>query len=149
MQKWDALHAMLIYESLELRDSISDEPQSWKHDPRPRGLGSPFLVKVWRRQRFEHFLHCTFSTAQLNSPHGVSADAFSTDGSELHSIVPRDPQSRYQCLFRSEIIAMFGGQVSVGSMENHRNSKKDNIFRQHTQLLHQYRFNQWKTASLL
>ncbi|KAK9320898.1 hypothetical protein V1517DRAFT_340336 [Lipomyces orientalis] len=48
MQQWDALHAMLIYESLELRDRVGDESDAWKHTPRVNGLGSPFLLKVRR-----------------------------------------------------------------------------------------------------
>lgn len=48
MQQWDALHAMLIYESLELRESISGGSEAWKHNPRVKGLGSPFLLKVRR-----------------------------------------------------------------------------------------------------
>ncbi|KAH8585439.1 hypothetical protein B0O99DRAFT_587368 [Bisporella sp. PMI_857] len=46
MQKWDALHAMLIYEIVELRESISDESEEWMHNPRVKGLGSPFLLKM-------------------------------------------------------------------------------------------------------
>jgi hypothetical protein len=46
MQQWDALHAMMIYESLELREIIGDESEGWKHNPRAKGLGSPFLLKV-------------------------------------------------------------------------------------------------------
>lgn len=39
---------MLIYESLELRESISGGSEAWKHNPRVKGLGSPFLLKVRR-----------------------------------------------------------------------------------------------------
>ncbi|KUJ08297.1 uncharacterized protein LY89DRAFT_630150 [Mollisia scopiformis] len=46
MQQWDALHAMLIYEILELRESLREEPETWKHDPRVQGLRSPFLLKM-------------------------------------------------------------------------------------------------------
>ncbi|KAK9427489.1 hypothetical protein V1505DRAFT_388751 [Lipomyces doorenjongii] len=46
MQQWDALHAMLIYQSLELRESVGDESDAWKHTPRVKGLGSPFLLKM-------------------------------------------------------------------------------------------------------
>ncbi|KAF7558096.1 hypothetical protein G7Z17_g24 [Cylindrodendrum hubeiense] len=46
MQRWDALHAMLIYEILELRESISDESEAWKHNPRVNRLGSPLLLKM-------------------------------------------------------------------------------------------------------
>jgi hypothetical protein len=46
MQQWDALHAMLIYENLDLRENIRDEPEAWKHNPRVKGLRSTFLLKV-------------------------------------------------------------------------------------------------------
>jgi hypothetical protein len=48
MRQWDFLHAMLIYESLGLRESIRDvsESRSWNHDPKVHGLSSPFLIKV-------------------------------------------------------------------------------------------------------
>ncbi|RFU28349.1 hypothetical protein B7463_g8004, partial [Scytalidium lignicola] len=47
MQQWDALHAMLIYEDLELRESTRDELESWKLNPRVKGLRSPFLLKSY------------------------------------------------------------------------------------------------------
>ncbi|KAF2854605.1 hypothetical protein T440DRAFT_504873 [Plenodomus tracheiphilus IPT5] len=46
MQQWDALHAMLLYEVLELRESLGDELETWKHGPRVKGLRSPFLLKM-------------------------------------------------------------------------------------------------------
>ena len=46
MQQWDALHAMLVYEDLDLRESIRDESEAWKHNPQVKGLRSPFLLKV-------------------------------------------------------------------------------------------------------
>ncbi|KAH8662813.1 hypothetical protein BGZ60DRAFT_412051 [Tricladium varicosporioides] len=46
MEQWDALHAMLICEELELRETISEDSQSSKQDPYIRGLRSPFLLKV-------------------------------------------------------------------------------------------------------
>lgn len=47
MEKWDALHAMLIYETLDLKESIGDDStMNWSHTPRVTGLGSPFLIKV-------------------------------------------------------------------------------------------------------
>ncbi|KAL3422093.1 hypothetical protein PVAG01_06249 [Phlyctema vagabunda] len=54
MQQWDALHAMLIYESLELRATIADEPENWKQNPRVKGLGSPFLLKMAHCYRKEY-----------------------------------------------------------------------------------------------
>lgn len=48
MRQWDYLHAMLIYESLGLSESIRDvsESISWNHDAKAQGLNSPFLIKV-------------------------------------------------------------------------------------------------------
>ena len=46
MQEWDALHASLLYEVIELRESLGDELETWKHKPRVKGLRSPFLLKV-------------------------------------------------------------------------------------------------------
>lgn len=57
MQQWDALHAMLIYEILDLRESIRDEPEGWKHNPRVQGLRSPFLLKVSASLPFFSPLH--------------------------------------------------------------------------------------------
>ncbi|KFY44147.1 hypothetical protein V495_03616 [Pseudogymnoascus sp. VKM F-4514 (FW-929)] len=50
MQQWDFLHAMLIYESLGLKESIRDisESISWNHDAKAQGLNSPFLIKMTR-----------------------------------------------------------------------------------------------------
>jgi hypothetical protein len=60
MQQWDALHAMLIYESLELRESVRDGSEAWKHSPRVKGLGSPFLLKV-RRSFYPYLFLCRLS----------------------------------------------------------------------------------------
>ncbi|PVH91552.1 hypothetical protein DM02DRAFT_636054 [Periconia macrospinosa] len=46
MQQWDALHAMLLYEVLELRESLADELEAWKHRSKVKGLRSPFLLKM-------------------------------------------------------------------------------------------------------
>ena len=37
---------MLIYESLEMRESVGDESEAWKHPLPVKGLGSHFLLKV-------------------------------------------------------------------------------------------------------
>lgn len=37
---------MVIYESVEMKESIGDESEAWKLTPRFKGLGSPFLLKV-------------------------------------------------------------------------------------------------------
>ncbi|KZM27772.1 sequence-specific DNA binding RNA polymerase II transcription factor [Ascochyta rabiei] len=47
MQQWDALHAMLLYEILELRESLGDKLEAWKHKSKIRGLRSPFLLKSY------------------------------------------------------------------------------------------------------
>lgn len=57
MQQWDAVHAMSIYESLELGERIDDESGAWKLRPPIKGLGSPFFLKV--RYPF-HFLLSSF-----------------------------------------------------------------------------------------
>ncbi|KAH8799695.1 C6 zinc finger domain protein [Xylogone sp. PMI_703] len=46
LEQWDALHAMLIYEDLELRDIVRDELKKWKLNPHVQGLRSPFLLKM-------------------------------------------------------------------------------------------------------
>ncbi|KAH8586271.1 hypothetical protein B0O99DRAFT_74829 [Bisporella sp. PMI_857] len=42
MQQWDALHGMLIYEDLELRETICDATETWNYDPSVKGLCSFF-----------------------------------------------------------------------------------------------------------
>lgn len=46
MEQWDALHAMLVYEVLELGVPPVDDCDSWKRKSRPNGLKSPFLSKM-------------------------------------------------------------------------------------------------------
>ena len=46
MEQWDALHAMLVYEVLELGVPPVDESDSWKRKSRPNRLKSPFLSKM-------------------------------------------------------------------------------------------------------
>ena len=46
MQQWDAVHAMSIYESLELGERVGDESGSWRLRPPIKGLGSPFFLKA-------------------------------------------------------------------------------------------------------
>ncbi|KAF4214208.1 hypothetical protein CNMCM8980_006893 [Aspergillus fumigatiaffinis] len=43
---WDALHAMLLYEILEMALTPVDESESWKQKRRTKGLKSPFLSKM-------------------------------------------------------------------------------------------------------
>jgi hypothetical protein len=50
MQQWDALHSMLIFVLLDMREIIGDESEGWKLTPPVKGLGSPFLLKVWQFQ---------------------------------------------------------------------------------------------------
>ena len=46
MEQWDALHAMLLYEILELRETYKNGPDSWQLGVKVKGLQLPFLVKV-------------------------------------------------------------------------------------------------------
>ncbi|KAL9619039.1 MAG: hypothetical protein Q9160_006294 [Pyrenula sp. 1 TL-2023] len=46
IQQWDALHAMLIYESLEMGESIDVESETWRPSPPVKGLSSHFLLKM-------------------------------------------------------------------------------------------------------
>ncbi|RHZ56432.1 uncharacterized protein CDV56_108258 [Aspergillus thermomutatus] len=46
MEQWDALHAMLLYEILEMGVAPVDESESWKRKRRTKGLKSPFLSKM-------------------------------------------------------------------------------------------------------
>jgi hypothetical protein len=46
MQQWDALHAMALYELLELRDTAGEDREDWKLRPRVLGLRFPFILKV-------------------------------------------------------------------------------------------------------
>jgi hypothetical protein len=46
MEQWDALHAMLLYEILEMALTPVDESESWKQKRRTKGLKSPFLSKM-------------------------------------------------------------------------------------------------------
>ncbi|KAA8652884.1 Zn(II)2Cys6 transcription factor domain-containing protein [Aspergillus tanneri] len=46
VEQWDALHAMLLYEILEMRVAPVDESESWKRKRRMNGLKSPFLSKM-------------------------------------------------------------------------------------------------------
>ncbi|KAJ5814537.1 hypothetical protein N7474_006314 [Penicillium riverlandense] len=69
MRQWDALHAMLIYELLEMKASSQQETESWKQKPKAKGLKSPFLAKMTR-----YFTQCHLETPSedLLAPLGVS-----------------------------------------------------------------------------
>lgn len=45
MEQWDALHAMLLYEILEMGIAPVDESESWKQKRRTKGLKSPFSLQ--------------------------------------------------------------------------------------------------------
>ena len=51
MEQWDALHAMLVYEILELREAYRDLSGSSRQKPRVKGLQLPFVRKVRGRSR--------------------------------------------------------------------------------------------------
>ncbi|KAL5364060.1 hypothetical protein BJX96DRAFT_128623 [Aspergillus floccosus] len=46
LEQWDALHAMLLYEILEMGVAPVDDSESWKRRRRTRGLNAPFLSKM-------------------------------------------------------------------------------------------------------
>ncbi|EAW09028.1 Zn(II)2Cys6 transcription factor domain-containing protein [Aspergillus clavatus NRRL 1] len=46
MEQWDALHAMLLYEIIEMGVAPVDESETWKRKRRTKGLKSPFLSKM-------------------------------------------------------------------------------------------------------
>lgn len=46
MQQWDAIHAILIYESLEIKDAIGNESEAWRLVVPVKNLEMGFLLKV-------------------------------------------------------------------------------------------------------
>lgn len=86
MQQWDAVHAMSIYESLELGDRIGDDSRAWKLRPPIKGLGSPFFLKVQSSLQIIG-LSCTrscyYGTFQL-----FSATHLQLAGPEFHLCLP-------------------------------------------------------------
>jgi hypothetical protein len=46
MQQWDALHAMIVYETIELQTTLCDASERWKPRPRASGLRLSFIRKV-------------------------------------------------------------------------------------------------------
>lgn len=47
MQQWDTIHALLIYESLEIKDGIGNDSEAWGLVVPVRSLEIGFLLKVW------------------------------------------------------------------------------------------------------
>jgi hypothetical protein len=46
MQQWDAIHALLIYETLELKEGIGVESEGWRLAMPVKNLEMSFLLKV-------------------------------------------------------------------------------------------------------
>ncbi|KAJ5606620.1 hypothetical protein N7510_009401 [Penicillium lagena] len=69
MRQWDALHAMLVYEILELNASLQQETESWKQKPNAKGLKSPFLAKM---TKYYTRCHLEDPSEDLLAPLGVS-----------------------------------------------------------------------------
>lgn len=46
MQQWDAIHALLIYESLEIKEGIGNESEAWRLAMPVKNLEMGFLLKV-------------------------------------------------------------------------------------------------------
>ncbi|KAG9653402.1 hypothetical protein KCU95_g13440, partial [Aureobasidium melanogenum] len=49
LEEWDTLHAMWLYEMMELPDSSNMTNDDWKLGPRTRGLNLPIVLKMTRR----------------------------------------------------------------------------------------------------
>ncbi|GIJ86351.1 hypothetical protein Asppvi_005239 [Aspergillus pseudoviridinutans] len=72
MEQWDALHAMLLYEILEMGIASVDESESWRRKRSTKGLKSPFLSKM--TQCFSRSYLETHDTALL-PPADADTDA--------------------------------------------------------------------------
>jgi hypothetical protein len=46
MEQWDAIHAMWIYEMMELENPQDPKTDFWKPGPRAKGIKVPFVIKV-------------------------------------------------------------------------------------------------------
>lgn len=46
MQQWDAIHALLLYETLELKEGIGIESEAWRLTMPVKNLEMSFLLKV-------------------------------------------------------------------------------------------------------
>ncbi|KAG9523893.1 hypothetical protein KCV07_g2131, partial [Aureobasidium melanogenum] len=49
LEEWDTLHAMWLYETMELPDPSDMTNDDWKPGPRTRGLNLPIVLKMTRR----------------------------------------------------------------------------------------------------
>ncbi|KAG9561387.1 hypothetical protein KCU71_g8990, partial [Aureobasidium melanogenum] len=49
LEEWDTLHAMWLYETMELPDPSDMTNDDWKLGPRTRGLNLPIVLKMTRR----------------------------------------------------------------------------------------------------
>lgn len=47
MEQWDAIHAIIIYESLEIKDGIGNESKGWRLATPVKNIEMGFLLKVW------------------------------------------------------------------------------------------------------
>lgn len=122
VQQWDALHAMLLYEVLELRESFGDELETWKHKSKLKGLRSPFLLKVW----LHYVFHSRYSQADTHPP----------DDSVLRQVLSRNFKFRHQGFLRPKFSSNLYRSHSMGSMEDYGNGEKNHIFCQHCELLY-------------
>jgi hypothetical protein len=46
MEQWDAIHAMWIYEMMELENPQNPKTDFWKPGSRAKGVKVPFVIKV-------------------------------------------------------------------------------------------------------
>ncbi|KAK6007390.1 hypothetical protein QM012_004204 [Aureobasidium pullulans] len=49
LEEWDTLHAMWLYEMMELSDPSNTTDDDWKFGPRATGLNLPIVLKMTRR----------------------------------------------------------------------------------------------------
>ncbi|KAH8732880.1 hypothetical protein GQ44DRAFT_781578 [Phaeosphaeriaceae sp. PMI808] len=107
MQQWDALHAMLLYEVLELRESLSPELETWKHKPRVKGLRSPFLLKMIQCYAKSHPAIC-------NPEFNIFSDPSSAPASSIAS-----PWARWRITETARRTIFFANIVNFYIYHNH------------------------------
>lgn len=83
MEQWDTLHAMLVYEILELREAYEGFPDCSRPKPRGKCLQLPFVLKV--RGPISHF-------DSLKRPILSSPPDRPTDDTMLCQIISRNSQ---------------------------------------------------------
>ncbi|KAF7128357.1 hypothetical protein CNMCM5793_003087 [Aspergillus hiratsukae] len=97
MEQWDALHAMLLYEILDMGIAPVDESESWKRKRRTKGLKSPFLSKMTQ----------CFSRSYLESHDAALLPSADTSGSWVKWAVT---ETARRTIFLANIVNFFGNR---------------------------------------